>query len=193
CASWTRSAAASGPSTRSCLLTRSSARGHEGAPGTRWWNGSRSGLVAEADLDGGLPVRDLVAVDLPPDRLEFEPVEVTDRSGRIRDGVGYRGVGPVGRRPHDLDDVVDPLGHDDLLVPHGCASGPRHSTVRLRGPPWSSSEQSTRRTRSSSSPSNRRPGTSSPTPRSSSPAWGRCARPWPSRASWGPACGPGKW
>src|SRR5699024_1032123 len=130
CASWTRSAAAPGPSTRSCSSTRSSARGHEGAPGTRWWNGSRSGLVAEADLDGGLPVRDLVAVDLPPDRLEFEPVEVTDRSGRLRDGVGYRGVGPVGRRPHDLDDVVDPLGHDDLLVPHGCASGPRHSTVR---------------------------------------------------------------
>src|SRR5437868_7694128 len=67
----------------------------------------RSGIfVAESDLHCDLEVLDVLAVDVTPDFVDFEPVEMAERPRHGSDAVVDGGIDAVGRRPDDMGDRV---------------------------------------------------------------------------------------
>src|SRR5699024_40530 len=74
------------------------------------------GFVAEADLDGDLPVDDVSLVEVSTDGRHFKPVEVLQRVGCVLKGVGEGGVGTVGRSADDVGVDIKIIDQDVVLV-----------------------------------------------------------------------------
>lgn len=72
--------------------------------------------MAEADLDGDLPVDDVSLVEVSTDGLDLKPIEILQCFGCFLNGVGNGGVGSVRRSAYDFCDVINIIDPDFLLV-----------------------------------------------------------------------------
>ncbi|CAM2159557.1 hypothetical protein PT2222_50395 [Paraburkholderia tropica] len=83
---------------------------------------------AHAHLDRHLPVRNLVVFDQAARFHDLEPVQMTQRFRRARDGAADGVVAGHLGRSGEFDLLVDMVAHDSVSVGHGC-SGMRQSSI----------------------------------------------------------------